>query len=458
MKFYDLKWVALSMLALASCSDKENNGGTENPEGPQGSGTMEVMTPEQSKEYLQQSTVDFLNKFKPEDQKAAIELAGYYSETYGDFEAPVEFDIEPDGNRTPAPYLRALAQAAKGDMDALTRAAVTYNYTIRFDRFTGVYEPDMKAEEWKQTGKSDDIIFKFNNKAGQPVELKVSQSGGVSDLDFTLTDWDYDYNPSTGDYEEVEEKYNYFLSVPKNVIVTLTENGKEMARSTVVSSIDVANHTLAADVQATLMNLRAQVKVSGNDKKVEARSDFYVSNDNVGSAYATVTGNDLCNKKKYESFEGMDDDQVKAELAKMLQTGDCGVDMLGKVQAYGQVTYYKELPDDLDFYADEYDYPTVDAAMNACKTGCARMNKNIKTQLRYDNTKTDQASLVFNPYKDEWNQGQWWEVYPIAQILFPDGTTYDIDSYFEGFTNVSNKWDTLFQAYENIWNLAAGRK
>lgn len=461
MKFYDLKWVALSALALVSCSDKDDNK-NENPDGPQGSGTMEVMTPEQSKQYLQQSAVDFLDKFKPEDQKEAIELAAYYSETYGELEAPVEFEVEPDADRSPAPYLKALSQAARGDMDALTRAGFSYTYTINFDRFAGVYEPNTLKKAWEKKSNSKDIIFKFNNKAGQPVELKVTQSGGIYDLDFTLTEWDEDWDYDEQDYVRYEEQYNFFLSVPKNVIVTLTDNGTELSRSTVVSSIDIKNHTLAADVQATLMNLRAEAKVSGTDKKVEARSDFYVSNDKVGYAYATVNGNDLCNMDQWQKIANEEDEEKGyAELAKMLQTGDCGVDLLGKVQMYGQVTYYKDMPEDMDFYEDDYGASTSsDAAMVDCQKACDRLNKNIKTQLRYDNTTTDQGSVIFAPYLYEYKSDyfQYWEVYSIPKIQFPDGTTYDIDSYFDGFTNVTNKWNTLLQAYEKMWKQAAGRK
>ncbi len=459
MKLSNLKWTALSLIVLASCGDNDKGNDVDNPDGPQGSGTMEVMTSEESKTFLQNATTDFLNKFQPEDQRAVIELAAYFSQEYADLEAPAEFEVEADGkNRTPGAYLKALASAAKGDMDGLTRAAVTYSYTINFDRFAGVYEANKSKGEWVKTGESKDVVFKFTNKSAQPVELKVTQAGGIYDLDFTLTEWEEDYDYETGHWEEYEEKHNYYLSVPKNVTVTLTENGKQLANSTIVSNINVDGHTLSADINATLMNLKAEAKVSGNDTKVEAYTNFYVSGDKVGNAYATVNGNNLCDKKKYESFEDMDDEQVKAELAKMLKTGDCGADMLGKVQVFGQVSYYKEMPDDLDCYFDDYDYSSKDEARNECQKVCDRLNKNVKTQLRYNNTTTDQATLQFVPDFDDWSGGTYWEYYVTCNILFPDETSYNVDSYFEKFTNVSNKWETLLDAYEKIWDTAGGRK
>lgn len=454
------------MVTLVSCDKNKTESGIDTPDSPdtpvypeQPSGPMDVMTSEESKTFLQNTATDFLNKFQPEDQKEAIELAAYYSQEYGDLEPPVEFDIEPDGrSRTPGMYLKALASAAKGDMDALTRAATSYSYTLKFERFSGIYEPDLSNGEWVKTGDSNDIVFIFNNKSGQPVELKVTQAGGISDVDFTLTEWEDDYDYETGYWEEFEVKYNYFLSIPKNVTVTVKDNGKDLAKSTVVSNINVDGHTLSADIKATLMNLDAEVMISGMDTKIEAYTNFFISGEKVGTAYATINGNNLCNKKKYESFEDMDDDQVKDELAKMFSNGNCEANILGKVQAFGQATYYKEMPDDLGAYFDDYDYSSKDEARNECQKACDRLNKNVNVVLRYNNTTTDQATFQFAPDFDEWNGGSYWEYYLTTNIIFPDDTSYNLDSYFDKFTNVSNKWDALIDAYEKIWDSAGGRK
>lgn len=454
MNLSKIKWLGMSLLLLSSCGDKDNNK-IDNPDGPQGSGTMQEMTPEESKEFLQNTATEFLNLFNPQDQKQAIELAAYFSSEFEDYDAPEEFEIDDDANsRTPAPYMKAIGQAAKGDLDALTRAAYSYSYTIKFDKFAGVYEPNAREEKWVKTGNSKDIVFRFTNKSGQPVEMKVSQSGGTSDFDFSVIDWDEEW--SNGQWNEYEIEYKYFLSVPKNVTASITENGKELANSTVISSIDIDGHKISADVNATLMNVKAIAKVDGNDSKVEASADFFVSGNKVANSYATVIGNNLCNNKKYQSFEDMDDDEVYAELAKMFKTGDCGGNVLDKVQVYGQMEYYKELPEDLEDYWDDYDYDSKDSAQAACQKVCDRLNKNIKAQLRYNNKSTNQATIQFVPFLDQWGDGKYWEYYISAKLLFPDNTTYNIDSYFDRFTNVTNKWESLLSAYSKIWKTAGG--
>ncbi len=446
----------LVMSMLASCGGDKKE--IDNPGGPQGSGSMTEMTPEESKEYLQETAAEFLNKFKPEDQRQAVELAAYFSSEFEYFDAPEEFEIEPnESKRTPAAYLKALSDAARGDMDALTRAATSYSYTVNFNKLSGIYEPNYAKEKWVKTSDSKDIVFQFKNKSGQPVVLTVAQSGGEYDVDFSIDEWDEDY--VNGHWEEFKVKYQYFLSVPKTVKATLTENGKQLADSEVVSSIDTKKHTISADVKANLMNLKATTIVEGTDSKVEARSEFYISGDWVAEGYATVTGRDLCNIDKYTSMADMDEEEAETEWAKMFKTGDCGANVLDKVQVYAQIEYYKNLPIDLGDYYDSYDYDNnKDAARKDCEQACDRLNQHIKSQVRYNKTKTDQASFKFVPYFYDYSYGYYdeWEYVVSADVLFPDGTTYDVASYFENFTNVARKWNSLLKAYQNIWEVAGG--
>lgn len=453
MRLKTLKWALCSLVVLAGCTDDKKDNEEVTPTPPPGPiGEMEVMTPEQSKVFLQNTATKALDLFKPEDQKAIIELGAYYEEQYGDYDFP-EFDLE-----SPRSYMKALSQAARGNIDALASAATSYTYTIKFDSFTGIYEPNEKREEWVKTGESNDIIFKFKNKANQPVELKMTQSGGVSDVDFSLIDWDWDYNDKTGQYEEYEIKYNYFLSIPKTLSLTLTENGNVLAFSNVQSSIDVKAHTLSANIQSTLMNISAEAKVTGTDSKVEASSEVTVSGTKLASAYAAVNGSNLCNKSKYESFEDMEDDEIEAELAKMLKSANAQVDILGEVQVYGQANYYREFPRDITGYYDSYDYENdKSAAQSEGQKACARLNQNVKTQVRYNNTATDQATIQFLLGYESWGS-YGWEYFVTNNILFPDNTSYELDGYFENFTTVSNKWDMLVSSYEKMMKQAAGRK
>lgn len=454
MKFSYFTWAVLSAMALASCSDS-NDEGEDNNFGPQGSGSMEQMTPEQSKTYLQNTVQELIDKFNPEDQRQAIELAGYFCETYGDLEMPSNFSGRASRSCNPNGYFRSLALAADGNVNALSRSAYYFTYNINFNELKGIYEPDFRHDSWKKTADSDDLVFRFTNRQGQTAELKVTQSGGTSEFDFETYDEWYGYDPSTGNYEDMEEYSHYYLSIPKKITATVTSNGQQLASSVVNSNINVNGHVVYADAEATVLNLKAVGKINGTDTKVEETSEVYVNNEKIASTYATVLGNSLCNPDKYEQMSEMDDEELADALARMFSKGDCGVNLLDKVQVYGQVDYYRQLPADCEDFSI-YDYDSKSEGREACQEACNRLNQHIKSQLRYNNTATDQATLLFTPSLFEQTSYYWsyWEYIPSPMLLFPDGTTYEVEEYLSKFALISGKFDSLIDSYLRIWRQA----
>ncbi len=369
MKFLNFKWSALAAILsigmLASCSDKDNeptDGGSENDgqdqeqptPGTPSTGTdddvtpaqVDKFTPEQSKEYLQNTATNFLNQFKPADQKSLIDLTAYFIDTYGDLEFPddIDFETRSKGNNAPLAYMKALNRAAKGDVTAITRAASTFNYYVNFGKLTGIYEPNRSRGEWVRTGSSNNIVLKFSNQNGQPVEVTVSQSGGTSDYTYSFTDEWYDYWSD----ETYRDHYNYYLSIPKKIIAILKENGKELVNTEVNSNINVNGHSFTADITGKMMNIDIQSKINGTDSKVEANTQFSVNGKQLGSVYAVINGSNLCNKDKYESMaEIEDEDEFDREVRKMFKSGSCNVDVMGNVQVDGKFAIYQGMGNDL---------------------------------------------------------------------------------------------------------------
>lgn len=440
MKHFKLSYAVIALLCLSGCSDSDPK---DEPDGPQGSGSMTEMSPEDSKEFLTSTATEVLDLFNPADQSEAIDLAAYFDKTYGDLDLPDEFlELEEDEYASPAAYMKAIRRASSGDIEALTRAAYSYSYNINFDRFAGKYEPS--RYQWVKTGNSKDIIFVFTDSNNRQCELKAVKAGGTNDFEYSYTD----------DYYWDTETYNYYLSIPKEVKVTLTVGGKVLAESKVVSDINIKGHTLNMEATASLCNLSAKGTVKGTDSKVEAYAEFTVGGKKAVVTNAVVNGNNLCNKDKIEDLfnEYYDEEEAEDMFLSMVTNGNCSADILGKVQVYGQIKTYDGMMYDLDGYWDRYDYDSKSMAEAACKRACANLNANIKTQVRYNGTTTDQANIVFVPYLEEWYSG--WEYWIDANIGFPDGTTYSIDSYFNRFTTVTNKLDALMDAYERAWDNA----
>jgi len=433
-KFYFV--MAASALMFCACSDKENE---PNPE-EQGNGSMKEYTSEESKEYLSDTSTEFLNMFNPADQTDAINLAAYFSDEYGDFDMPEEFYFEDDqdANYSPSRFFRNLSRGVRGDVDALTRSTYTYTYNINFERCSGIYEPNSNRETWLKTGSSNDIIFRFTDANGASCELKASKSGDDSKIDFNYTDEDY--------YDT--EKYYYYISIPHTIDVTLKQAGKVIFTGKVTSSVDVKGHTLSIESTTTCANISVAAKVNGTDTELNASSSASVNGNAVMNSSAKISGQHLCDKSYLEK---MDDD----DFGTILNSAVAKVDVLGKVQAYGNAEYYESFGDDLDFYIDSWDDFSESQAKSKIQNACDRLNSHVKAYIRYNNTATDQAKLSFVPLLDEWgSDNEYWDYRTSVNLVFPDGSSYNMESYFEKFTSVSNKWESLIDAYDRAWNRA----
>ncbi|MCM1450730.1 MAG: hypothetical protein NC102_00515 [Clostridium sp.] len=434
-KFYYFA-LAAGALMLSACSDSDNDG--EN--GGNGTGSMEEYTSEESKQYLTETATEVMNLLNPSDQADAISLAAYFTETFGDFDLPSNFDFESNGGKSysPADFFSNLGRGARGEVDALSRSVYTYTYNINFERCAGIYEP--VRGEWAKTGNSDDIIFRFNDANNAACELKATKSGSNSDIDFNYTEEDY--------YDT--EEYYYYISIPQTVNVSLKQGSKSLFEGKVISSIDVKGHSLSVDASATLANISAASKVTGNDNEINGNATITIDGKEVATSSAKVNGKHLCDKSYLEDKLSDDD------LYSLLSSGEAKADVLGKVQAYGNGTYYSGMEEDLDTYYGSWDDLSKDQAQSKMQSVCDRLNKNIKVYLRYDGTATDQAKLSFVPEFEEWGTSSYpgWEYWISQNLVFPDGTSYNMESYFDRFTSVSSKWQSLLDAYERAWNRA----
>lgn len=447
-KIYTLMAAALTFgacsVVMSSCGDDNEPEQPNNPEAPS---VKEEMTPTESKQHLEETATEALGLFRPADQQELIELTNFFGKRYGDLSLPENFEFK---STNPKSMMNALGEIGRGNVAAFASAAVTYTYNVNFDKMKGVYKP--KGDEWVKVSDSNDIVFQFNNTKQGDAQLTVKVSKEVSNFDFTLTDWDYEYDENG--YHEYEEEYIYNVALPHEVNFTLTSEGNKLAEGKVVSSIDVKGHKFALQAETNLMNINARIEAKGSDSKVEQSSAIKVGGVSVVTSSAAVNGKHLCDRDHWEALEDADDEA--AYMAGILNSGSASVDVLGRVQFEASISNFTaELIEALDNSYDNYDYNSKDAALNACKKDCGTINQAIKTQFRY-NSDTVQGSLFFQPYlsyEESWSGNQYWEYEQECVLKFAsDGTTYSFDEYFsKGFGNVTNQWESLIDNYERIW-------
>lgn len=429
MKNLSFKLMMLGVVAfsITSCKDKDD----DLPELPGGSGTMEQLSASESKEFLEKTANEALNMLNPDDQRDLIELCSYASEKYGDYALPENFDIEESYKYNIRNFFRGMADGTRsGDASTMTRAAAEYVYSIDFNNFKGIYEPNDRYEEWEKVGNSNDVIFRFKNYKGQSCELKATGSSNYSSGSF---DW-----TSEGYWHDWDEKYTVNFKLPTEVNVSLTENNAQLATVKVNSNINVSGHTFELDVLVNAANIEATAKSNGNDSKVTETTTTTINGKSFVTTYATATGSHLCDISFYDRYLDKGKD-YEAAFAQLFKDGEATVSVLNKVSVDGKITYTYDMWEALGLWVD--DLRTAEKYVNL-------LNSNLTGIVRYNGTSTEQARIKWDYTVSRWGN---YNIEPM--LLFPDNTTYYFIDYFEtGFTSIENLWNSLTRKYESVWN------
>lgn len=448
--FFAFGAMMLLMGSVVACGDKDKE--FEGDLDDQGSGSMEVMSPTESKNFLETTAKEFIGYFNPNDQKQVIQLCDYFLDEYGDLDAPKEFEIEEDEDyysnawESPAKIIKAMRQLAKNaNGPSMAKELYTYTYTINFDRFKGVYQPGTYS--WQRVSDSDDIVFRFAGPNDEQCEAKVSASGSTSNAEVTYDDTWFDY----WDNMEYTDRYIYKISVPKTLTATLTQDRETLANAKVETDVDYKGHKYTATVTATVANIQASVTSNGDDSHLYQATGVWVSGTQIVNCTAEVKGYNLCNVDKI--IDGFENDFEDYKLTNWFTTGSAKVNVLDKVQVYADVTFKDSFVDADDSWG-YWDYDSRNEAYQEAQRVADIFNNNIDAKVRYNNKATDQATFQVQPVLDKWGSSdQYWEYYLEPVLYFPqDKTTYTFEEYFEkGFESLEKQWNSLIDSYERLW-------
>ena len=140
---------------------------------------FEPMSPTEQKDKLVEIAENFMDMFKPKDQRNLVELVDYLVYKYG------EYDWEPayEHYEDELPFLRQLARGIR----TLVEENVTHNLAMeiyKFPRFTGVFEANDDEETWEYVGESNNIVLRFKNEDGETCEAVLTGSGEEISVEF----------------------------------------------------------------------------------------------------------------------------------------------------------------------------------------------------------------------------------------------------------------------------------
>lgn len=140
---------------------------------------LETMSPTEQKDKMLSVATEFVEMFKPKEQRDLIELISYFFNKYGNYDwSPVYGHYEEE-----LPFLRQLARGVR----TLIEEDITYNLALEvydFPRFTGIFEADDKEQIWKYLGESENIELRFLNVEGDSCSIILAGQGEAVEVEF----------------------------------------------------------------------------------------------------------------------------------------------------------------------------------------------------------------------------------------------------------------------------------
>ena len=360
---------------------------------------LETLSPMEQQAKLNSVATDFLNMFKPKEQRDLIELLTYLADKYEDYDfGPIYEHYEKN-----LPFLRQLARGVRKVVDE----NLTHNLAMEvydFPRFTGIFEANDEKRTWEYLGESDDIELRFKNRNGDLCEAVLSASGeeiemeietptdsvvsqkwveypGYEDLqlvyvparmndDYTVFVVFYDENgiwyssQYYGPYEEIPAHYEYqwFLTngyyeyeyymqlnkvlLPSNIKFSLKEADKEHVALTMNFDIEQKKYA-KYDMDLRVANFSVVNNVSVSSSDAHAIVVAKVSDKPLLSVKVSLPSFVLIGKSDEETVrKWFEDNKEKGELIEQFRTEF----VFAEVDVINQLQLKASSPDLLGYY------------------------------------------------------------------------------------------------------------
>ena len=443
-------------LVVIACGDDDdenenkNENGKEivNPETP-----AHPMTQAEQKEYLETVAKELMTLMPSTDFRDLADLGMYIKDIYVE-----KYDWDDVGDWASDLFETARKSLGTTDKDE-SKSYRTYVYNnYRALLIASNYYAHFTANNgrWIRE-KANDLQFSFTDKNGSPCVLKVETSGSTKDV-CVLNYYDNsksDYSGST--YIKYYDRTKCIVRVPENIVVTLTQGGRQTMKTTVKINLksltgeeyDISQNSLSV---STLVELNNGYRVNVSDITYQANSkaavQLSVSKNNQAlvsvSVASDVSGIPSCNvsafSEKTFDFDNYDTESANAKGALVK------IDVLGKVQLQGVVADARKCYDYLES-ANDNKYKETDF-----KSYINQFNSLIDINLFYNNKSEKQASVKMEAFSESrWNGETRWDAEPV--LYFYDGTAYstfkaffndrDFKAVIDDFKNLSNRYANL---------------
>lgn len=450
MKRNSLKWFAFLFTVIVSIGsiscgsdDKDDPSNPDTVINPIEPSKDNAMSPTDQKEYLETVALEFMDMIPSSDFRDIVDLGKYISDTYGE-----DYDWDNVGDWAEDAFDVAREALGTKTTESETEKWGSYTYKYNFiytnykalllaSNFTGHFTA--RNGRWVLE-KANDLQFAFTDKRNQQCVLKIETSGSIKKVHaFNIDEWkDYDDDSKGYTYtsNEYYDRTQYTIGVPERIVVTLTQGGNQVVRTTV----NIALGSISSeefDISKNSLSLSALTEFN-NGYKFDISKVTYTANTNASVSFVmskngtslvtmgvSADVNDLpsVNVSAFSS-ESYDEDDYDFDKVNG-KNAYVKLDILGKIQIQGTLSDVRKFANYLEDASDN------DRDEKNFKSYISQANSLADVNLFYDGKNVKQATILLEPFADEnWNGRTYWEVEPV--VYFYDGSSY---STFEAFFN-----------------------
>lgn len=492
----------LTLCCSFSCSDDKIIDETENP----GEGEiLEPIKPGASKEFLQETALEFMDVISAQDHENLAEFAEFVESEFNDFDIDEDFvDIVGDlfvesSNdyydaplRNPVQVMLGLSrlalESAQSTNNVSTKAGEVYSYFFRLNAslsdLYGKFEPNYKDEIFEFDGSVNDRIelsLKDDNNQRWVATLKGSKAESLVSVkykyDSTYESYYDEYNYS----EAYSDEYIVNLSVPEEIDFLLTCNGVVVVSLNIDSKIPFEadinedcitydsyydynhDHSYEVSLDYSKLNLSTTLNVndynetftsSVDDKRIVFESSVVIKGQLMLEANMIVDGNfDAIKNDLNGILEDYDEDE-EIDLSDINKV-EASLNVMDKVQIKASCNSLKGLVSAIENVEDS-DYGYNDQDFEKFARYVNELNEKFEAKVYYNNNSTLQAVLLLEAEKDwydEWYDEYYYDMIPI--ILFAaDESKYSVEDFFEDnlFNKVENEFEDLVESFEDMFD------
>lgn len=330
-------------LSLSSCGD--DNSGTEDPDVPDQPITPDkpseenAMSPTDQKERMDNIARAFMSMTPASDFKNYADLINYVDETYD--ECNYDWDNVNSWARNSWEAIRKATgnKTTKKYDDYASVVYTEYTALALASNFTGHFRANNGT--WvKESGKANDLQFTFTDQNAQTCVLKLETSGNVKKVYVANFEEWTDYDSDTYKWCDYYDRTKCTIGVPENIVLTLTQNGTQIVKTTVKIDIaslsgenfDVSKDNITASAVIEMSNgyefRLSQAAYSGNQK---ASASYSMSKNGTKLATVSIAGDisgiPSCNVEAFSKgdfdFDDYNTDNATAKNATFSASCSC---------------------------------------------------------------------------------------------------------------------------------------